>query len=78
MLGDLQGFQRIAAQGDMALGQERRGTGATEHFLEKAAAATFHSLVLGDAQELAAIKKGRLLVEHAGENGDGVIVIAPI
>ena len=34
--------------------------------------------MLGDAEMLAAIEKSGLLLQDGGEDGDGIIVIAPV
>ena len=78
LLGDFQSLQRLAAQGELPLGEQRGGGGAADHFFEKAAAAAFGLFLLADAEKLAAFKKRRLLLQDGGQNGDGVIVIVTI
>ena len=78
LLGDFQSLQRLAAQGELPLGEQGRGTGAAHHAFEKTAAAALRPLELCGAESLAAIEKSRLLLQQRGEDVNGIIVIAPV
>ena len=76
LLGNLQRFGRIPAQRELALGHQRRRTGAAEDFLEEAAASAPLS-ELRSAQRFAAFIHSRFFGQNLVEQIDCVIKVFP-
>src|SRR5439155_3676944 len=74
LFGNVGGFDRIGAQGDLPLGEQRRAAGSAEHFFQKTAFAT-RLFDLGGPQRLAAGIETWLLLKHLGENCDRVVEV---
>ncbi len=74
LLGDVDGFEWIRAQGDLPSGQQRRTAGCAEHFFQETAFAA-RSFRLRGPQCLATGVKARLLLQHLIEDGDGVVEV---
>src|SRR2546426_4846361 len=74
LLGDVDGFDRIGAQGHLPLGEQRRAAGGAEHLFKKTAFAARLS-GLGGPQRLAAGVEARLLSKHLLENSDRVVEV---
>src|SRR5256885_16119403 len=74
LFGDVDGFDRIGAQGNLPLGEQRRAAGSAEHFSKKTAFAA-RLFGLSGPQRLAAGVEARLLLQHLRENGDRVVEV---
>src|SRR5438093_9882220 len=74
LLGDIDGFERIGAQGNLPLGEQRRAARGAEHFSQKTAFAA-RLFDLSGPQRLAAGVETRLLLQHLRENGDRVVEV---
>src|SRR5438477_8990104 len=74
LLGDVDGFDRIGAQGNLSPGEQRRAAGGAEHLFQKTAFAT-GLFDLRGPQRLTAGVEARLLLQHLRENSDRVVEV---
>jgi len=77
LLGRFKRVQWVLHQLNLSLGDQRRGTGAAEHLLEKSSAAGV-LFRLGGAEAFAAIIKSGFQRENPREDGDGVVEILAV